>query len=94
LRYPLLGSRLQNRVLYVPITKGRGPIIDYRNADQVRHEADEAAWLERLRQARIDRVFLGEPPPPEKEFVLRHPEKFQLLERGQHGLHALYRFIP
>ena len=94
LRYPLLGSHLQNRVFYLPITRDPGPIIDYQQEDRVRQEADEVAWLDRLRGAGIDRVFLGEPAPPEKEFVLRHPERFQLIGRGQGNLHALYRFVP
>ncbi len=94
LRYPLLGSRLQNRVFYIPITGGQGPIIDYQQADRVRREADEVAWLDRLRTAHIDMVFLGEPSPIEREFVLGHPERFQLVGRGQGGLHALYRFLP
>jgi hypothetical protein len=94
LRYPLLGSHLQNQVFYVPITKERGPIVDYLDAERVRREADETAWLERLHEERIDRIFFGEPPPPEQAFVLRHPERFQLLGRGQDGLHALYRVIP
>jgi hypothetical protein len=85
---------LQNRVFYLPITRDPGPIIDYQQEDRVRQEADEVAWLDRLRGAGIDRVFLGEPAPPEKEFVLRHPERFQLIERGQGNLHALYRFVP
>jgi len=94
LRYPLLGSHLQNRVLYVPITGGDGPIVDYRDDTRLRALADDAAWIQRLRQARIDRVFLGEPPPFEAAMILRHPEHFQLMGRGQYDLHALYRFIP
>ena len=94
LRYPLLGSHLQNRVLYVPISRGDGPIIDYQDADRVRMEVDDSAWLTRLREARIDLVFLGEPAPPERALIERHPERFQLVGRGQYGLHALYRFMP
>ena len=91
-RYPLLGSQLQNRVLYVPIARGTGAIIDYQNAGRAREEADEAAWLARLRGARIDLVFLGDPAPPEREFVLRHPESFQLVGRARAGASELYRF--
>lgn len=94
LRYPLLGSNLQNRVLYVPIARGDGPIIDYQDAERVRREMDDGAWIARLRRLGIDLVFLGEPAPPERQIVLRHPERFQLVGRGQYDLHALYRFIP
>jgi hypothetical protein len=93
-RYPLLGSHLQNRVLYVPITGGAGDVIDYRCAACVRAEADESAWLARLRSSGVDLVFLGDPEPPEQAFVLRHPESFQLVARGQDGRHALYRLVP
>jgi hypothetical protein len=92
-RYPLLGSQLQNRVLYVPITRG-GDVIDYQDAGRVRGEADESAWLARLRDARIDLVFLGEPAPPERAFVLRHPESFELVARARAGASELYRFRP
>lgn len=94
MRYPLLGSHLQNRVFYVPITRGQGQILDYQNLALWRKEADEAAWIARLDQAGVDRVFFGEPAPLEAQFVERHPERFQLLGRGEQGLHALYRFIP
>ena len=94
LRYPLLGSQLQNRVFYIPITKGPGPIVDYQYAERVRQEEDDIAWICRLREARIDMVYLGEPTPPETQFVLGHPERFELLGRGQGNLHALYRFLP
>jgi hypothetical protein len=90
-RYPLLGSQLQNRVLYVPIARGAGTIIDYQNAGRAREEADEVAWLGRLYDARIDLVFLGNPAPPEREFVLRHPETFQLVGRAREGASELYR---
>jgi hypothetical protein len=57
---------VQNRVFYLPITRDPEPIIDYQQADRVRQEADEVAWLDRLRGAGIDRVFLGEPAPPRR----------------------------
>jgi UDP-N-acetyl-D-mannosaminuronic acid transferase (WecB/TagA/CpsF family) len=89
-----VGARLQNEVVYVPITKEPGPVIDYQHASELRQAADEDAWLARLRAAKIDRVFLGEPLPLESEFVARHPERFQLLGLGQGGRHALFRFVP
>jgi len=94
LRYPLFGSQLQNQILYVPITRDPPAIIDYQDWKRLAQVVDETAWIARLRAGKIDRIFFGDPPPPEAAIVLRHPESFQLLGRGPGNLHALYRFIP
>jgi hypothetical protein len=76
-RYPLLGSRLQNEVLYVPVTRD-GSIIDYRRAGDVVREADFEAWWRRLVEARVDHlVLLGPPNMPELDWVEQHPDRFE-----------------
>lgn len=93
LRYPLTGSRFQNQVLYVPITKS-GEIIDYREEDRVASETDEAAWLERLEEAGIDYVVLCYPPPPELQFIERNPKSFLPVVQSIDGRNRAYRFVP
>lgn len=72
--YLLLGSRLQNSVTYVPVTRS-GAVVDYEvlTADRV----DFGAWHRRLRAARIDWVVTHPPRTVEYEWVLSHPECFE-----------------
>lgn len=54
-RYPLLGSRLQNRVLYVPVTADGG-VVDYRKREEVAERASFRAWLARLVEEGVELV--------------------------------------
>ena len=90
-RYPLYGSRLQNKVRYVPITSD-GSVIDYRDAEGAAAKADYDAWLRRLMTDDIDYLVLLPPDPPESRWVQAHPELFQPVADGlQRRAHA-YRF--
>jgi hypothetical protein len=94
LRYPLLGARLQNRVVYVPITRD-GAIIDYERADEVQRHADADAWLARLDAQNIDVVVVLDPPPPEAAWIAERPASFDLIATGIAGTrHAAYHFHP
>jgi hypothetical protein len=94
LRYPLLGSRLQNRVVYVPITRD-GAIVDYERADDVARLADPDAWLARLAAEAIDVVVVLDPPPPEAAWIAQRPASFERIAGGIAGTrHAAYRFHP
>lgn len=74
--YPLLGSRLQNRVLYIPPTRS-GAVIDYRKLPVLLHEADFDAWLRRLLEQEVDYVVTLSPPPPEEGmWILKRPDLF------------------
>ena len=90
-QYPLLGSRLRNRVLYVPITAD-GSIPDYREREAAARAADLPAWLARLVAARVGFVVsLAPRSTPEDAWMRRLPGIFEpRIEVGD--LHVLYRF--
>jgi len=88
--YPLLGSRLQNRVLYVPVTRG-GEVVDYRSADEVRRRADRRCWMARLRIAGVDAVAsLAPRTTVEEEWMREAPEIFRPVVVTPDRTHALY----
>ncbi len=88
-RYPLLGSRLQNRIVYLPVTAD-GSVIDYRLRGEVTARADERTWLRRVRDSGVDVVVALGPAPPEAAWLAAHPERFELLAESSDGLHAAY----
>ena len=89
-RYPLLGSRLQNRVVYVPITRD-GTVIDYRDDVALRASIDYHAWLRRLIAQRVDYVVLLHSEPPEAAWVRAHPEVFTPAGDGRDRIARAYR---
>jgi len=73
--YPLMGSRLQNTVTYVPLSHA-GQIG---SADFVRRENGRASeWRDELRVRRITMVFVQAPWPVEDEWMRASPESFTL----------------
>lgn len=89
--YPLLGSRLQNRVVYVPVTRS-GEVIDYRLRREVDQRADLSCWLERLRDGRIDVVVsLAPRTTVEDRWVRELPAIFEPIAVAPEDLHAAYR---
>lgn len=93
LRYPLLGSRLQNTIQYVPITHD-GAIIDYRTLATVRERLDPRAWLQRLVDERIDVVVTLAPAPPERLWIQRAQGAFTLAAEDATGSTRAYVFHP
>lgn len=90
-RYPLLGSRLQNRVLYVPVTADGG-VVDYREEEEVARRASFGAWLERLVEAEVDHVVSLAPRTTIEDFWMRRaPELFEPAVVPLPGIHAAYR---
>ena len=59
-RYPLLGSRLQNRVRYIPIT-ATGEVFDTPSRFAHPDEGDLTAWLDRLVRAGITHLVVLTP---------------------------------
>lgn len=93
LRYPLLGSRLQNRVIYVPPTRD-GTIVDHRESERLAGAMDFDAWLRRLRETKVDAFVAMHPNPPELPWVLARPDVFAPLARAESGDGAAWRVLP
>lgn len=78
LRYPLMGSSLQNRLIYVPVTRD-GSVIDYREG-KAHAFADRAAWLARLDELDVDAVVVMAPVTcPEHAWIVADRERFQVI---------------
>ena len=88
--YPLLGSRLQNALVYVPITSD-GEVIDYRLAAEVEARKDFTSWLRRLVEEEIDYVVALAPAPPELAWLRAHPEIFRDAISAPRGGSEAYR---
>lgn len=89
-RYPLLGRRLQNRVLYVPVTAS-GELVAYRDADRPAEAASVDAWLSRLLAARIDAVVSLAPRwTVEDAWARSAPELFRPCGVSRGDLHAVF----
>lgn len=74
-RYPLMGSRLQNEVLYVPPTID-GEILDYQHVARLLPRADFQVWLGRLLDQRLDVVIVAVPGAPELDWMRANPAVF------------------
>jgi hypothetical protein len=74
--YPLMGSRLQNTLHYVPV--GPGDKVPDR-PDFEGEEGDPAAWYLRLKEARIDAVVLARPWTIERGWILDSRGLFSVL---------------
>lgn len=91
-RYPLLGSRLQNELLYVPITQD-GQIIDYQELGRSAHRAVFLAWLHRLSDRRVQYVVSLAPENTlESKWMTQHPDLFQPIVCSVDRRSRAYRF--
>lgn len=88
LRYPFFGRRLQNDVVYVPITAD-GSLLDSRDAASSGRLSREA-WVRRLVERRVDVVVLLAPDPPEATWVRGLPAVFPALAVSPDGLNAAF----
>ena len=92
-RSPLLGSRLQREVLYVPITTD-GDLVSYEDAGVVAASADRRAWLGRLLEREIDYVAALGPKNIEHAWIEELPEVFTIELASQGGSWILARVDP
>ena len=92
--FPLLGSRLQNEIVYVPPASD-GRVIDYRDEGAMTAAASHAAWTARLAEDRVDAFAALAPPPPERAAWIE-PDRahFQPLARSADGESAAWRVYP
>lgn len=72
----LLGRKLQNELIYVPITTD-GSIVEYNGPTDVAAKADPEAWLRRLSEHRIDTLVFFPPFPPEHDWAISRPDLFR-----------------
>lgn len=70
-RYPIMGRRLQNRLLYIPITED-GAFVDY-GQTMLATAISCDAWLQRLMSSPAEYLLVLPPPPPEAQWVSALP---------------------
>lgn len=87
-RYPFFGRRLQNEVVYVPVTED-GSIVDSRYAGSSGRLSREA-WIRRLVERRVDVLVLLAPKPLEAAWVHELPAVFSPLAVSQDGVDAAF----
>jgi hypothetical protein len=90
--YPLMGRRLQNRVVYVPADPTKGGIV---------HCLDFGTWKADLEQVGVTHVFVQLNPdlplddrrrePVEMGWIRARPDVFALLDQGDH--YRVYRIL-
>lgn len=81
--YFFMGERLQNTILYVPVT--HSGVTIYGGGDgQRRKQADYQAWHRRLLRRKIDTVITFREASLEQGWMQAHPQHFQRVA-GDHG---------
>jgi hypothetical protein len=91
LRYPLLGERLQNRVIYVPVTPD-GSIVGIRDPQEALARADFASWVARLAEKGVDYVVVKPPPSVEAGWLESDPTRFTRVDLGPGDSFRVYKF--
>jgi hypothetical protein len=92
-RYPLYGSRLQNRVLYIPATRS-GAIPDHGLSATPAELCDADTYADRLVREHITALVIHKPMPPEVELARSRPDRFALLRASSLGTFEVYRPLP
>lgn len=91
-RFPLLGSRLQNRLIYIPATAD-GSIAHSAHVTLGTVATNYHAWVERLRAAEVDYVVHLLPGVSlEAQWMDKAPELFERELVAPDGVSAIYRF--
>ena len=89
-RSPLLGSRLQREVLYLPITTDGG-LVSYEDPENVAAVADRLAWLQRLLDSEVEYVAALGPKNIEHAWVQEHSGLFAIELESKGGSWILAR---
>jgi hypothetical protein len=89
--YPLMGSRLQNTLTYVPVLPD-GSVGDYALPATL-EAADFQAWLPRLKEDAVEYVVTLWPPPVEASWMSGSPELFQPLVTSEDGKSVAWRVL-
>lgn len=88
--YPLLGSRLQNTVTYVPADDERLHGLRSETGGG-RDKPAFSTWLRNLRREKIDTIFVQKPWPVEEQWINENPDTFRLLLAGD--AFKIYRLL-
>ncbi len=80
--YPLMGRRLQNRLVYISPAQP-GELVSYVPGLDSFKRVEVSAWIARMREAGVDRVFVIIPAPPELAWIEDNPNFFKLLQATQ-----------
>jgi hypothetical protein len=89
---PFMGRRLQNRILYVPVSRD-GAIRNFGGGganEELTRTADFDAWCRRLRERGVSEVMSFEPPSLELSWMERRADVFDRLA-GADGRWGLFR---
>lgn len=92
--YPLYGSDLRNRVLFVPRNDNVGSYVYGFGHPfaSVFEDENEAKWLTNLERLGVGFFVLGPARCPERAWIEGHPERFELrLEAGGYALYSVGR---
>jgi hypothetical protein len=89
-RYPLTGSRLQNRVTYIPVSHD-GEVFDYMHEEEVYARGEPTPWFRRLVAADIDVVVTLHPTQVEQIWMEANPEIFELFATSTEGWNLAFR---
>ena len=92
-RYPLTGSRLQNRVMYIPVGHD-DEVFDYMHEEEVHARGELGPWLQRLVAADIDVVVTLHPSSIEHTWMEDNPDLFERFATSTEGWNRAFRFHP
>lgn len=88
--YPLMGGRLQNRVIYASINR-KGIFPTHVDRGLSTENDDFNIWMYNLQSQNVDLIFVQKPFPVELEWIERNPELFQL--KHQDANFYIYQFL-
>jgi hypothetical protein len=89
--YYFLGRRFQNRLLYVPPSRG-GEVVSFSPDWLERAQPDKRVWIHRLTARGVTAVMSFIPRSVELEWMAETPENFERIAGGYKW--GLYRFHP
>ena len=89
--YPLMGRHLQNRLVYISPARSE-EIPSYVPDLDTFKKAEASVWIDRVRNAGVDMVFVIMPAPPELTWIIEdNPSIFKLLQKSEG--YRIYEFI-
>lgn len=90
--YYFLGRKLQNRIVYVPVSSD-GKLVDFWPPGELARNSDYGAWLNSLKKIKANYVMSFEPASLELFWMEANVGSFELIH-GDRRTFGLYRLIP